>query len=336
MSARASNDYSISLVRFLATVAIIICHMLQYFDKELMWWFNVGVQIFLCISGYLYGRKGLIDDDFKFYKKNFSKILLDYYIVTIPMFILLTIFVADKFSIIALIKTLFTKTVMKGGEHLWYIPYCIICYFLTPLLSRYFERNKNKHIVLKFVLLGFIVTAIIEMFFQFFTAAWFLCYLLGYFLGHLSLKGKTRLYNTVCIIIVIFALISNTLQIILDYVVKLELNDANDYYYARMCKYAHVALGTSIFLFCKKLFSAIFKNGYPKPLEIFCKCSDRYSYDIYLVHQFVILGPLSLMALTPMLPLNIVIIVAIILVSAVAVNIISKFLQKPLNKLLKI
>ena len=336
MSSRASNDYSISIVRFLATSAIIICHMLQYLNQELMWWFNVGVQIFLCMSGYLYGRKGLIDNDFKFYKKNLSKILIDYYIVTIPMFIIATIFIVKSFSITSLIRLLFTRVAILGGEHLWYIPYCIICYLITPPLSRFFEKNKDKNIALKFIILSFCIAAIIELFFYFFVAAWIICYLLGYFLGHLSLKGKTKLYNTVCLLVIIFAIASNTVQIVVDYIVEVDFNETSKFYYSKMCKYAHVALGTSLFLILKKIFTAIFKKDLPKPIISFCKYSDKYSYDIYLVHQFIILGPLSLMALTPMLPLNIIIILAIIIASAIVVNLISSLLRKRINKLLNI
>ena len=45
-------DYSISMIRAMSMVAIITCHFMQYLDIELAWWFNVGVQVFLCISGY--------------------------------------------------------------------------------------------------------------------------------------------------------------------------------------------------------------------------------------------------------------------------------------------
>ena len=42
-----------------------------------MYWFNVGVQIFLFMSGWLYGKKK-IDDPVSFIKKNSFKILKDY------------------------------------------------------------------------------------------------------------------------------------------------------------------------------------------------------------------------------------------------------------------
>lgn len=51
-------DYSISFIRLISFLLIITCHIQQYLNIVLAWWFNVGVQIFLCISGYLYGMCG--------------------------------------------------------------------------------------------------------------------------------------------------------------------------------------------------------------------------------------------------------------------------------------
>ena len=75
-------DYSISMIRAMSMVAIITCHFMQYLDIELAWWFNVGVQVFLCISGYLYSDRE-ISDPIEFYKKTIQKILVDYYVVII-------------------------------------------------------------------------------------------------------------------------------------------------------------------------------------------------------------------------------------------------------------
>lgn len=36
-------SYSLSLVRFIALILIIICHMMQYEGCVLAWWFNIGV-----------------------------------------------------------------------------------------------------------------------------------------------------------------------------------------------------------------------------------------------------------------------------------------------------
>ena len=95
-----------------------------------------------------------------------------------------------------------------------------------------------------------------------------------------------------------------------------------------MCVYAHVLLGVALFVIFKSLFSSAFKNGYPDFIKKICSYSDKYSYDIYLVHQFVILGPFSLMNLTDVLALNLILIVIIVVVAAVVVNLISASIKK--------
>lgn len=47
----------LSLLRILATGSIIVCHILQTLDNRWAYIFNVGVQVFFVLSGYLYGHK---------------------------------------------------------------------------------------------------------------------------------------------------------------------------------------------------------------------------------------------------------------------------------------
>lgn len=65
-----------------------------------------------------------------------------------------------------------------------------------------------------------------------------------------------------------------------------------------------------------------FTDGIKRVLDI----TDKYSYGVYLVHQFLILGPISLMGLMLLLPLNILIILLGIMLMTGAVNIVEKFI----------
>ena len=51
--------------------------------------------------------------------------------------------------------------------------------------------------------------------------------------------------------------------------------------------------------------------------KVFLTFTDKYSYETYLVHQFFILGPMSLMGITGILPVNIVIIYGCIILASV-------------------
>lgn len=41
--------------------SIVICHILQSYDNRWAFVFNIGVQVFLVLSGYLYGKKVVTD-----------------------------------------------------------------------------------------------------------------------------------------------------------------------------------------------------------------------------------------------------------------------------------
>lgn len=43
-----------SLIRVIALCFIVVCHIMQYLENELALWFNVSVQIFLCISVFVW------------------------------------------------------------------------------------------------------------------------------------------------------------------------------------------------------------------------------------------------------------------------------------------
>lgn len=93
------------------------------------------------------------------------------------------------------------------------------------------------------------------------------------------------------------------------------------------CDYAHAALGVTIFLALYPIFSGLRFPGWALAL---LRWSDRYSYDVYLVHQFFILSPFTLMALTPTPWLNIPIILGAIFCAAWLVNHAAELLRRGL------
>jgi len=148
------RDIKISIIRLISTLMIIACHFLQYLNYEIAWWLNVGVQIFLFMSGYLYAKRSFTNNDLHFIKKQFVKILVDYYIVVVPIITLYFLFLPNEISFKKAIYVLLAYKNLGGGSiHLWYIPYCLFCYLVTPLLSRVFdELFVDNHLIIKFLL----------------------------------------------------------------------------------------------------------------------------------------------------------------------------------------
>lgn len=65
-----NRDYSVSFIRVWAMLFIVICHVANYFGySTLAQFFNVGVQIFFMISGYLYGNRVIDNTGYWLYKR---------------------------------------------------------------------------------------------------------------------------------------------------------------------------------------------------------------------------------------------------------------------------
>lgn len=202
------KNYSISLLRMLAVISIIFCHSFEYSSsifinkgwilKSIGNYLANGVQVFLIISGYLYGNrknnverpeeKLFLDSEsrIRFLIKNSLKILKDYWIycilVIFPVYYFKEPLVLTKRKII---EVLITSDTISGVHHLWFIPYILFCYFLTPYLFdiKEYLKNKSKKSFIKGVLFVLFIIIIFSYFFKFyFIYEWICCYVIGFFM----------------------------------------------------------------------------------------------------------------------------------------------------------
>lgn len=306
------RDHSISAIRGISMLCIVLCHIMQYLECELAWWFNVGVQIFLCISGYLYGKKEIARWG-DFLKKGFKKILVGYYIVFIPAAVILC-FVIGSASIRQVLSGLILNGTVKGGGHLWFVPTILFCYCLTFFLSLVFPKGEGEgKRFLKLGVLWVVGFVIVYFFIPFFNPAWVFCYCLGYYLGRVE---DQKVYDRVSVLLCIAALLCNGCQILCDYVFHITLPMHNVF-----CNYSHVLLGAALFVILRYVFRNV---GDRKILRL----SDKYSFEVYLVHQFFILGPMTLMELTKSRVVNLLVIVVVIAVCAFVVKILTEFTNR--------
>lgn len=314
----SKKDYRISLIRLFSFLFIFSCHVMQYLDIELAWWFNVGVQIFLFISGYLYGGKD-VSDCVSFYKRSFLKILLPYYIVIIPVLVIHFVFLKD-ISLYSSLFVLFTVNRVKGGEHLWFVPMILLCYTITPLICQIGKAidEKGYRLYCKILFTMAILCLVCYLYLPAFNEIWLFNFLLGFFLG--------RFQNRIVFLkkLVLIGSLSNLIQIYFDYVSSKKLSE--HLLYSKFCNLNHVFLGAALFYLGMWLFSHIDFNKHAV-LKKIADFSDRYSYSAYLVHQFIILGPLSLMKMTRFVPLNILVIFALTILLAMVVKLLSDMIE---------
>lgn len=308
-------DYAISAVRFISMLMIITCHFMQYLHLELAWWFNVGVQIFFVISGFLYGQK-TITSPLSFYKKSFLKLLIPYWIFLFVVAVLQKILVPEIFSWGNTFLAFLCLARLPGIEHLWFVQTILICYLILPLLL----ALKNELLRKKpfKAILGTIIVLLILQFVGFSFNGYLMspnrimCFATGILLSGIVQKGKTLVIPTIAFSIA--AVLMNSIRIYIHYFQGIQNNKSQ--LFDLFTKYAHGVLGVALFL----VLYLLFKNVKSSALLWF---SDKYSYHIYLVHQVFILGPFSLMALSDYLFVNVFIICCLILLSGVLLNIIS-------------
>ena len=315
------KDYSISLLRMLAVISIIFCHSFEYSSSIFVdkgWilesignYLANGVQVFLIISGYLYGNrentverpeaKLFLDSKsrIRFLIKNSLKILKDYWIycilVIFPVYSFKEPLVLTKRKII---EVLITSDTISGVHHLWFIPYILFCYFLTPYLfdiKEYLKNKSKKSFIKGILLLLFIVIIFSEFFKSYFIYEWICCYITGFFMTDIIDILNYSEKRVLKIFIFLNFAILNILRYYCNYINP-------DFYTTNIT--LEITRWSQVF-FAIVAFSIIHKvKVLSKKLKKILDFSDKYSYDIYLAHMIYIKGALSVMFLTKFLILN--------------------------------
>lgn len=286
---------SISMVRFTAMIMIIACHMFQYYDNELCHWFNVGVQVFFVISGYLYGTKE-IDNPILFFKRTFKKILVPYYLFLCIAICLYGIFYPLELGgIMTVIKTIVCAGTLSGLGHLWFVGYILFCYFLTPYL--YWLRKSIPDYSSAVMIIGvyiFIILIIQVLGFSF--KSYFLpdrvsAYVIGFLSSDLIARYGCRMKRFLLWGFLILAFVLNSVEIYTKYFWNPSFPSLCQTLFNGLCQYAHLFLGVALFFCLNECFKSIRDMA-------FLKVSDKYSYSIYIVHLLFILSPFTLMSIT--------------------------------------
>lgn len=292
MQIEKSESLAISYLRVLALLSILSCHFLQALENKWAWILNIGVQVFFFISGYLYGHK-VVTDWKLFFKGRLLKVYFPFIVVS--SFFILAYIITDvkvsKTSILSYILNtqMFTGKI-KGLGHLWFVSAIAICYLTTPLLQVLQSRSS----VLIWMLLGFSVYEIIIMKYDVSLFMPIFLYAFGYFYANIKRNLKLLLVSVLAIISSVITY-SITWQQLLNY-------DGT------MNRLFHVYVGLTISII---IIGSLYKVLHIGKMYSIAKLLDNYSYEIYLVHHPLILGPISLMQMSNNRVLNVIIILAI-------------------------
>ena len=198
------KDISIQVIRVIAMISIVICHIMQATNNNFLritaQFFNVGVYIFLIISGFLYSNK--VIEPKKFFKGRFFRIILPMYIFMIPIFIiqLTTNSFNIKKVIIYFLNVQGIFGGVEGAAHLWFVTSICICYFLVPLFQ--IIKKKDKKNIYIFNLILVFITIIVSYCNRIYGNL-FICicaYSFGYFLFEKIYNKKNYRYTKIGLI----------------------------------------------------------------------------------------------------------------------------------------
>lgn len=294
------QSIAISVIRVLAMLLIIACHIAQAYEYQTAFLLNVGVQIFFLTSGFLYGKIE-IARPIEFYRKRLTRIYIPYAFVVATVLIIQSLLGMWQFNfrdvaIYALNLQGFVSTSVAGLNHLWFLSVLMICYLLVPWLQRLLN-NKPWLLVGGVIAASLLEFLLIQKMYS--TCAWIVLFTSGMVYGKYE-SSKASLF-VIAGSAVLLAGMSPFFR--LDY-----LTDPN---WAHYCVWFHCVLAVFIFAAIYYLLPKVISVQAELPI---LKQADKISYEVYLVHHPLILGPLALLTITSFTGLNI----AIVLLTTVA------------------
>ena len=289
---------SISLIRVFATILILLCHILPTFENGILQMssqiFNVGVHIFLIISGYLYGKRKINSNTtyIKWLIKRAKRILLPLYMF---LAILLSIYLMKDLEIklfnwiINILNLQGIEIYIHGAQHLWYLTIAMICYFVTIALDINREKFTKKNSIKLLVYI-----AIIQVITSYYVdeqlgiyLLYILLYISSYFVGMNWNSKNVNIKYVIKFGIILF--LATTIRIL-----GRTAFDKSILYNIMIVGYTQSIIGFSLFFI---LFYIGTRFGEKSKFNI-VKFFDDISYEIYLVHYMFIVGPVSIIGFT--------------------------------------
>jgi len=323
MSKNLNKNVGIMIIRVLAMFSIIICHIFQQDGNELAYWFNVGVQIFLFTSGFLFGGKEITNVK-DWLLKRCRKILIPYYIYIVLAIIYYLCVKPEYVDLQNIGVTFFLLQLflsgIKGLGHLWFIPLILICYLVTPILQKLYTKIMEKENILSGIIklvLGLIVlqVSIIIPFISNTLISNLICYILGYFISKLynDKKIDNKILKWITMVITISAIIMSIIYIMINYtnILQIEKNAIINI----MLSYKNVFNGIAIFLILYLNLKDITEIKNEKARKVL-ETIDKYSFEVYITHLIYILGPSTILNTMGNRVIELLIITVLIAVSA--------------------
>ena len=295
-------------------ILIISCHIAQCYNLQIAYIFNVGVQIFFFMSGFLYGKQGQMPSVKGFYLKRFVRVYIPYFVLLAIILLIYAIFHLTSFTfkqvLFYLLSLQWFIAPIEGLNHLWFLTVLMIGYLLTPWIKRVMDKAPFVCVLL-FVCCCVVEFVFLKKFYSLF--AWLALYLLGLFYG----KYHSKTVSTI-------ALVSSSIALIV-LCLFFEPSKLTSFEARHYMIWLHWTLGVFLFVLLYHVLPLMI--GENKSFAGI-RHLDKISYEVYLIHHPLILGPLSLMFVTKVVGLNIVLMLVVTYLLARVLNYICSFTKK--------
>ena len=267
---------------------------------------NVGVQIFFLTSGFLYGKIEVMQP-LEFYKKRLLRVYISYILVVAVVLLIQGLIGTWQFNlrdvlIYACNLQEFVSTSVDGLNHLWFLAVLMICYLLVPWMQR--QLNYKPWLSVGVVIAAsFVAFLFVPKIYA--NCAWIMLFIAG------MVYGK---YETPKVSLSVLVGAAVLMAGMIPFFRWENLVDAE---WAHYSVWLHCGLAILIFSAIYYLLPKILSEN--ANLQVL-KQIDKISYEVYLVHFPLIMGPLALLTVTPFAGLNI----AIILITTIALAYVCK------------
>ena len=279
------KSVSLSISRVVATLGIVICHIISYYTiipghDILGHFFNVGVPMFIIISGFLYGKKAILGGGIlMFYVKRLIKVYLPVWIFAVV--ILLVLGPSELWhTMIAILNLQGLNSLIVAGDnfnagpnlsHTWFVTIILLCYLILPALETAIDKIKPIHIF--FMWLAVLILPYVGVSLQFIAL-----FITSYYL---SFNQALKRYNY-------WSLMTCACFAVLLRLVGHRCFDETVLYNDIIVIVSHCILAASIMLFIRE-WSLRHTKASMTLIEIRAfKFLEKYSFYIYIVHCLII------------------------------------------------
>lgn len=290
MKLTTGKNYTISAIRMLCTLAVVLLHIFQQYETFVPHlhigtdWLNLGLVMFFSISAFLYAGRD-ISAPGKWLGKRFRELLVPSLLVGI--FTLIVFFVTGHKDLsrigVTLISCLGLQVWCKDSwlfVQLWFLSYILFCYITIPLVQKIPCKNCSD---VKFwgILIGAVIAAQVMIFLlesilhiTLLSVGMLLRFYLPYFLLRRYNIHDKQLKKTMCVLSA-FGILAIFATCLCRYTGMIPLPDALK---ELVFIYTQTLVGTVCFYWLYQLLSYVQFS-----LSVL-RISDTYSYPIYLTH----------------------------------------------------